>query len=146
MEQERSRAILLVPVDFAEASERALALAESLAGPLNADVVALHVHLPPVIAYPELPPTLVERIFEESEAAAQRSLAALSAKHPSARTMLKQGEPAEEILRVIAAERPLLVVMGTHGRRGLSRFILGSVAEHVVAKSAAPVMTTRADG
>lgn len=142
---EQSRDILLVPVDFGEASNKALELAKTLAGPLGAEVVALHVHLPPVIAYPELPPTLVERIYEESEGAAQRSLSELSAKHPDVRTILKQGEPAQEILARIAADRPRLVIMGTHGRRGLKRLFLGSVAEHVVAKSSVPVMTIRAD-
>ncbi len=52
-----------------------------------------------------------------------------------------QGDPAEEILKYIAAQKVDLVIMGTHGRKGLDRILFGSVATQVVQKSPAPVLT-----
>jgi nucleotide-binding universal stress UspA family protein len=52
-----------------------------------------------------------------------------------------QGDPAEEILKYIAQEKVDLVIMGTHGRKGLDRVLFGSVANEVVKKSPVPVLT-----
>jgi nucleotide-binding universal stress UspA family protein len=53
------------------------------------------------------------------------------------------GEPVEEILKAASAARADVIVLGSHGRRGLDRFFLGSVAEHVVRRSAVPVLVVR---
>jgi len=58
-------------------------------------------------------------------------------------TQLREGAPAEEILRVADDVGADLVVIGTHGRRGLARALLGSVAEHVIRTSHRPVVTIR---
>src|SRR5262245_16728132 len=126
---ETSQKVILVPVDFGEASEKALQIANELAGKLDAKILALHIYLPPVIAYPELPPTLAERLYTESQSAAESALYELTAKHPGIETKMRMGDPASEILEVIKEEHPFMVVMGTHGRRGLKRLLLGSVAE-----------------
>ena len=54
-----------------------------------------------------------------------------------------QGVPADHIVRAARAKHADLVVMGTHGRTGFSRFLLGSVASRVVATSPCPVLTVR---
>jgi len=51
------------------------------------------------------------------------------------------GDPAEEIIKYVDEEGIDLVIMGTHGRKGLDRILFGSVAAHVVTRSSAPVMT-----
>lgn len=141
---ERPRERILVPVDFGEPSHYALLKANELASRLDAEIIALHVHFPPVVAYPEIPATLVERLSDESESAARRSLEEIAVKNPGVRTLLRRGEPDTEILATIEAEKPTMVIMGTHGRRGLRRLFMGSVAERIIAKSPVPVMTIRA--
>src|SRR5262249_48151337 len=56
---------------------------------------------------------------------------------------LEEGNPATEILRVAQLSCADLIVMGTHGRRGLNRLLMGSVAEEVVRKATCPVLTVR---
>ncbi len=134
---------ILVPVDFEEGSTRALESAKRLAAPLDAEVVLVHVYFPPVISYPDVPAELVGRIYEDVRAAARKALDDLAAKHGGLRAILREGEPAERILEVIDETTPIMVVMGTHGRRGLARLVLGSVAEKVIRRSPTPVLSVR---
>jgi nucleotide-binding universal stress UspA family protein len=60
---------------------------------------------------------------------------------PEARAILRRGAPWREILSAIEEGKPDLVVMGTHGRRGVERMVLGSVAEKIVRTSPVPVLT-----
>jgi nucleotide-binding universal stress UspA family protein len=57
--------------------------------------------------------------------------------------LVRQGDPAEQIVRASRAKKADLIVTGTHGRRGLKRLFLGSVAQRVVALAACPVVTVR---
>ncbi len=57
------------------------------------------------------------------------------------KTAVVQGDPAEEILKYVESEKVDLVIMGTHGRKGLDRILFGSVANEVVKRSPAPVLT-----
>ena len=61
--------------------------------------------------------------------------------YPKLKTVVVQGDPAEEVLKYIASEKIDLVIMGTHGRKGLDRILFGSVANQVVQNSPAPVLT-----
>jgi nucleotide-binding universal stress UspA family protein len=63
------------------------------------------------------------------------------ADYPGVRAIVINGDPAEEILNYIETEGTNLVIMGTHGRKGLEKVIFGSVADRVVKKSPVPVMT-----
>lgn len=141
---ESPRALILVPLDFGEASKLALDAALELAAPLNADVIALHITRPPVIAHGEALESLLERLKNEAHAAAERELEILMARVANLRTILRTGDPEEVILSSIRDLKPSLVIMGTHGHRGLKRLLLGSVAEHVLVRSPVPVMTIRA--
>ena len=60
---------------------------------------------------------------------------------PNFQKMILSGDPAQEILKTIEKEGIDLVIMGTHGRKGLEHVFFGSVAENVVKKSPAPVLT-----
>jgi nucleotide-binding universal stress UspA family protein len=138
------RTLILVPLDFEDASKKALDMALELAAPLNADVVALHITRPAVVRPGELPFSLLERLRDEAHAAAERELEELVTRIANLKTILRTGDPEDEILNAIHDLKPSLIVMGTHGRRGLQRILLGSVAEHVLVRSPVPVMTVRA--
>lgn len=60
-----------------------------------------------------------------------------------ATTLLRDGDPVDQIVRAARSTRADLIVVGTHGRRGLPKFFLGSVAERVVATAPCPVLTVR---
>jgi nucleotide-binding universal stress UspA family protein len=135
--------VILVPVDFEEASRKALELATDLGSKLGNEVVLLHVYQLPVYTYPGLEPTLLPGFHAEVSAAASRALQQLAAQTGGLRAVLREGDPAGEILAVAEEEKVKMIVMGTHGRRGFAHLFLGSVAEKVIRKSAVPVLTVR---
>ena len=139
---------ILCPVDFSEPSERALEYALGLAERHGAEVDVVHVFQFPTFAVEdgalELPLFLQENL---SQAAARTARTVRPRKgrrgvqdhRPSAR-----GRALCEIME--AAKGRDLIVMATHGRTGLSRLLLGSVAERVVRGSEVPVLTIRSAG
>jgi nucleotide-binding universal stress UspA family protein len=136
---------ILIPVDFEGASKRALEAAKWLAGPLDAELWLLHAHDRPGFDHPELSGDMVKRIEDLQEQAARKALADLAAEVGATQTIFRRGEAASVILEVAAETNPAMVVMGTHGRRGINRFLLGSVAAHVVRACPIPVVTVRAE-
>jgi nucleotide-binding universal stress UspA family protein len=142
MSTERKK--ILVPVDFEGASKRAIEAAKWLAGALGAELVLLHVHDRPGFDHPELPGDMVSRIEGLVEQAAQKSLADLAKEVGAKQTVFRHGDPAERILEVTKEIAPEMIVMGTHGRRGINRFFMGSIATQVVRAAPVPVVTVRA--
>jgi len=132
---------ILVPVDFQDASLAALAMARELARPLGLEVVLVHAYAIPVAVYPGFDPIMAPGLADEIGAAAKTALDKLAAEQGGLRTILRVGDPATAILMVIEEMKPTLVAMGTHGRTGISRLLLGSIAERVVRSSPAPVLT-----
>jgi nucleotide-binding universal stress UspA family protein len=132
---------ILHPTDFSERSAAAFRLACSLARDHGATLIVLHVASPDVYLadgmYIPLPPG--HRLD------LKRRLEALRPEGGDVRIeyRLVEGGPAPEILRVAAEEPCDLVVMGTHGRTGLGRLLMGSVAELVVRKAPCPVLTVK---
>jgi nucleotide-binding universal stress UspA family protein len=131
--------------DFSPRSHEAFRLACSLAQVHKARLVVLHVLKRPTPVYsgvmtPELPPPPSEKerrlLFDR--------LQTIQAE-PDIRLehVLADGDPAAEIARVAAEERCGLIVMGTHGRTGLRRLLMGSVAEKVVREASCPVVTVK---
>ena len=135
--------VILVPVDFEEPSRKALELAKELAPRLGAEVVVLHVYQLPVYTYPGLEPGILPGFHAEVTAAAKRAVGELADKAGGLRSMLREGDAAGEILSASEELHPRMVIMGTHGRRGLTHLLLGSVAEKVVRRSTVPVLTVR---
>lgn len=142
---------LLVPHDFSTAAARAHALAAELAGLTGGKLVLLHVSPVPhgLKADTKIVPdgaAAPVRIDEYMTAAARRKLEEAAAKvgAPAAiRTVLAGGDAAETILEQAAAVRADVIVMGTHGRTGVQRLLLGSVAERVLRHSNVPVVVVR---
>lgn len=140
----QSANVILVPVDFEEASMKAIELAKDLGAKLGSEVVLLHVYQLPVYTYPGLEPAALPGFHAEVSAAASRAVQQLSAQTGGLRALLREGDPANEILAAAEDENVRMIVMGTHGRRGLAHLFLGSVAEQVIRKSNVPVLTVRA--
>jgi nucleotide-binding universal stress UspA family protein len=140
---------VLHPSDFSRASAAAFARALELAKASRAELVLAHVmSLPvPMAGDGYIPPKVWEEMETSSRAYAQKQIDALVAKARKAgvrvKTLLLTGVPHERIVQAARSQRADLVVMGTHGRTGLRRFFLGSVAERVVASAGCPVMTVR---
>jgi nucleotide-binding universal stress UspA family protein len=133
---------ILCPTDFSADSKAAFAFACSLARDLGATVRVLHVAPPPIVTplAGVLPPD-PERVREELT----RQLADMKA--PDVHTqyqLIFKDDAAESIVRTADAGKADLVVMGTHGRTGVRRALLGSVAEDVVRHAGCPVMTVKA--
>jgi len=135
---------LLVPVDFHDASLEALKFARDLATRLGLEVVLLHTYAIPVVVYPGFDPIVAPGLPEEIATTARTALESLAAEQGGLRSILRAGDPATEIIKCIEEEKPALVAMGTHGRRGLAHILLGSVAEKVIRGSPAPVVTVHA--
>jgi nucleotide-binding universal stress UspA family protein len=137
---------ILMSTDFSAASASALELAVELARAFDAKLTLLHIWELPI--YPYMDFMLNSAVIAEVEDAATkglaRALAELQKTMPGAQSKLKTGLPWQGILEATEELGADLVVMGTHGRQGLSRMTLGSVAEKVVRQSKVPVMTAHA--
>jgi len=138
---------ILHPSDFSTASRAALKKAVELAKASRAELTILHV-LSPVMPVPGdgyISPKVYDELIASSRSWAQKQLAkrVLSAKAAGVRAKgwLMEGVAHEQIVRV--ARRADLIVMGTHGRSGLAKFFLGSVAGRVVSAAPRPVLTVR---
>lgn len=135
---------ILVPTDFGETSQHALDVAVSLAEIFEAQVTVLHASWVPPTAYS--PYTLgiywpTDDMALAAKEELQVELARVKKRYPKIDGLVVTIEPLDAIL-AIAKERGIdLIVMGTHGRRGLSRVLLGSVAEKIVRLSPVPVLT-----
>ena len=140
---ERSKTIL-VPIDFQDASLEALAFARDLAGRLGLEVVLLHAYAIPVVVYPGFDPIVAPGLPDEIAATAKSAVERLAESAGDLRYILRAGDPATEILKVIDELEPALVALGTHGRTGLAHQLLGSVAEKIVRSSRVPVLTIHA--
>lgn len=137
---------ILVPTDFHEASASALELAVSMAQAFDAKLTLLHVWEVPIYPYMDfmLNSSLITRVEDAAVKGLAEALEKLQQKLPTAESKLKTGLPWHGVLEAINELGVDLVVMGTHGRHGLSRLTLGSVAERVVRLSPVPVLTVHA--
>ena len=135
--------------DFSRASRAALTTAVTMAKANRAALIVLHVVAPIVRLVPAqyVPSTTWEQVEFGTRAWAQRQVGAMAGKARArgvrATALLREGDAAEQIVRAARSKRADLLVLGTHGRTGLSKFLLGSVAERVVATASCPVLTVR---
>jgi nucleotide-binding universal stress UspA family protein len=132
---------ILHPTDFSEQSQCALRLAGALARDHGARLVLLHVAAAPVAFYTEgvFVPAPSDPHDEERRQLEQLEVPGAA----PAERRLAEGNPPSEILRVAEETGADLIVMGTHGRTGLARLLMGSVAEQVVRRAPCPVLTVK---
>ncbi len=140
---------ILLPHDFSETADRALAYALTLAEKLGSRVTVLHVYEVPIYAFPEGPALTMPMTadLERASAAALDAVVARS-RRPGVNLekQLRQGVAWREIDEAAKELKVDLVVMATHGRKGLARALLGSVAEKVVRTAPCPVLTVHPEG
>ena len=135
--------------DFSKASLKAFATAIKTAKRVDASISIVHVLAPFLPVGPDqyVGPETWEEIDEQARKWATGHLDGLTAKARAAgvraRGFLVEGTPAREITRFAKRAHADLVVIGTHGRTGLAKFFLGSVANQIVATAPCPVMTVR---
>jgi len=140
---------ILHPTDFSPASRAAFRRALDLARAGRGEVVLVHVLAPamPMVGEGYVSPKVYEEIEASARAWGQKRLDALVARARAAgvraRGLLLEGVAHAQIVRAARSQRADVIVMGTHGRTGLARFFLGSVAERVVATAGCPVLTVR---
>lgn len=135
---------ILVPIDHSACSEQALDYAAELAAKLDAKLTLLSVIGIPTYGVPELGVGLTATMMDGLVADNQRALDQLAKTRSAVReTLVRVGDARDVILQTVDELPADLIVMGTHGRRGISRALLGSVAETVVRTSPVPVLTVR---
>ncbi len=138
---------VLHATDFSRASRPAFAKALELAKRDRARLFLLHVLVPPSPFLGDKLPSSYLELQARARRDAERRLAAAvdEVKKAGVRVQatLIAGAPSEEILRAARRQRSDLIVIGTHGRTGLGRVFMGSVAERVLQRAPCPVLTVR---
>ena len=140
---------IVVPTDFSPNAEPAWVLAQRLAAALESEVVLTHVLVDaPLWSDGPLTGEQMRSTFAANRQWASDKLdemvRAARANGLRARTALRTGRPHDEIVLLATDEKADLIVIGTHGRGGLNRALLGSVADRVVRLAPCPVLTVRA--
>ncbi len=128
----------LVTTDGSEFSQKALAMLGSLLPPDKTEVKLVSVYSSPrVLTYGTDPYNLtfermVDQLRDKAESDCDEGRQILEAQGFAVKTLTVMGEPASAILDLAEAEKSDLVVVGSHGKSGIQRFLLGSVSEQVV--------------
>jgi len=140
---------ILVPTDFSSCAEEAWGVAQRLGKTFGSDLVLVHVLVEPA-AFSGAPFArgLGEDVLAEARRWAERELETWGQRARDAglraRGQLRAGNAAREIVALATDERADLIVIGTHGRGGLDRALLGSVADRVIRQAPCHVLSVRA--
>ena len=134
---------ILVPVDFSECSRKALHYAIALAKQSQAEILLLHVLEMPAVPVQAFETAFMEGTPEESAANELSEWQAHSGTTVPVKTEVCSGSASREIVRTANENNMDLIVIGSHGRTGLARLILGSTAERVVRHAPCPVLVVR---
>ena len=135
---------ILHPTDFSESSARALQYAIDLARDYGATLALLHVWQEPAAIFSTAEPIAGLDPAELRAEAKARLDAVPTPDGVVVERHFVEGEPAKEIERFANDRTTDLIVMSTHGRSGISRLVIGSVAEQVLRHAPCPVLTIKA--
>jgi nucleotide-binding universal stress UspA family protein len=134
---------ILVPLDGSTLAEAVLPHAEALAKSLGAELVLMRVAFTHV--FPGADPIQAQvTVVQEAEDYMSGLAKRLQEKGVRAEAKVRYGDPVEEILDHVAWNHIDLIAMATHGRTGLTRVVMGSVAEHVLRRTPVPMLLIRA--
>ncbi len=138
---------IMCAVDFSEMSAKVASYAQLLSKSLNAPVKVVYV-APSLSQYVgfHVPPTSIENFVGEIVSGAEKTMDSFIQENFSdidVSGRVLSGYAAEEILNYAGEENIDLIIMGTHGRKGIDRVLFGSVAEKIVKSASIPVMTIR---
>ncbi|MGO9379756.1 MAG: universal stress protein [Dissulfurispiraceae bacterium] len=139
---------ILFPTDFSEEAAHALSYAVDLAKTYGAKLYILHViHDIDISSSMHIPHRSVDMMYSELEPSAKKALDKLCVSFQEdckgIESSVLRGIPYEEILKFAPEKKIDLIVMATHGRKGLDRVLFGSTTERVVRNSSCPVLTIR---
>jgi universal stress protein A len=136
---------ILVPTDFSDYADQALEYAAALAARLDAKIHLVHAITVPLNGVREMShsSTLIESATKEAQAALDERASRYRDRVAMAPVRVEIGDAREVIDQVAEKIGADLIAMGTHGRRGVKRVLLGSVAESVVRSAPCPVLTIR---
>jgi nucleotide-binding universal stress UspA family protein len=130
---------ILYPTDFSSYSNQAYFHAVALAAQHQASLTALYVYTPDVVTPGQPPDVVAAKRYWQNQLEQIRPVdPAIPIQH-----ILLEGDPAREIVRYARDANLDLIVMGTHGRTGLERLLLGSVAEHVMKEAPCSVLVVK---
>jgi nucleotide-binding universal stress UspA family protein len=140
---------ILCASDFSTASGRALTTAIGVARATGARLTIVYAHAPVTPTVPEqvIDAMTLDRLDRDVREWVARRLASLVKRAQKsgvrAASAVVTGDPSSQVVRAARSLRADLIVIGTHGRRGITKFLLGSVAERVIATAPCPVLTVR---
>jgi nucleotide-binding universal stress UspA family protein len=138
---------ILVASDFSDISEHALDYALELARAFRGSVVLMHAYEIPVVGFPDGVLIASASTATQIETAAEEALRAQAQRRSASDvridSVLRQGPVADQVNQAVDELKVDLVVIGTHGRRGIAHAILGSVAERIVRTATRPVLVLR---
>lgn len=155
MEHDKApRKRILLPLDGSDMSEFALPFAATVATALDAEVVVTRVIVRTswhsassgYLLAPHIYTDLMEQEKQDAHAQAQRGVTRVGGYGAQARTLVEVADSPMALAEVAARERASLVVMATHGRSGMARLALGSVADDLVRHGHSPTLLVRAQG
>ena len=137
--------IILVPTDFGEPSEAALDTAIEFAKVFGSEIVLMHAYEIPIVGFPDgavvATAELTSRLLEGAHAGLERQIQSRQGYGVTIRGVVKQGDAYRMVNETAEEVGAGLIALGTHGRKGLSRALIGSVAEKVVRTARVPVLT-----
>jgi nucleotide-binding universal stress UspA family protein len=140
---------ILLATDLTPASRPAFDEAVRIADERGAELILAHAYQLPNLGQPvalagEAYDAMDRQLRESAERHMQRLVVDARNRKVRTRTLVVFGDPYEAITKAAADEGVDLVIMGTHGRKGVARFFLGSVASRVISTAPCPVLTVRA--
>ncbi len=132
---------IIVPVDFHQHTDDIADFAMDVAAKMGAKVTFLHV-LEKVIYYSDYTPSL-EQLDDEIVAHAEKKMHFLVKRYMSSgcEGLVLKGDVADSIVEYVKEKEPDLLIMGTHGAKGIEKVMLGSVADRVIKRATCPVLT-----
>lgn len=137
---------ILVPMDFSPGAVRALKFAASLARRLGSSIVLVHV-MDSIYESGRFDSGRLRALRVEAHEESRRHLSALAKRHVRAQTSVRQhlvkGAPGAKIIEMASRTGADLIVMGSEGRSGVKRLLVGSVAESVIREACCPVLVVR---
>ena len=137
---------ILVPTDFSACAQEALDYALKLAQRLDASVCVVHAYVIPVSTWEggwAFPQDVITQLEAGAREQLERTLAKARQTLPTTTAAFYTGDPRDSVLKAATDLKADLIVMGTHGRRGLARALLGSVTESIMRRAACAVLTVR---
>ncbi|MGO9836769.1 MAG: universal stress protein [Polyangiaceae bacterium] len=139
---------ILVGADFSDTGRAALDWAIDLARPLGSRILVAHVYDLPIVGFPDasfiVDPTTAAHMSDDAQKGLDREIARVHDRGVPVEGSLHQGDARDVLPSLAVSSGAWLLVVGSHGRRGVARALLGSVAENIVRASSVPVAVVHA--